>query len=514
MDLDLLIRDGRVVDGSGRVPAHPADVGIVGDRIVAVGRLDGATAATVVDAAGKVVCPGFIDVHVHSEIALLGGPYRYGAVLQGVTTHLTAPDGFGWAPLPPDRCRQMWENTLFAYGDAALAFDWPSVASYLAIFEGNLPANLLPQVPHGAVRVAAIGWDARPATGAEIRRMEPLVRAWMEEGATCLSLGLDYQPSAYADTRELIDLSKAAREYGGIVAAYLRYTDLGTAGAWREMMAIGEGAGVPVHVSHESVTGETAPLLEEAAERCDLTFESYMYPAGSTRLAMMLPTWAQAGGPAGIRRRLRDPDTRPRVREALHAQLTATVASGARPVCAVTQTGRYVGQGLVEAARGEPLGDFGLRVLEEEDPYALMVYHRGLTPEEHEQVVRDTVRHPRMLVASDGIYHGAFSHPRGYGCFARVLRRCVRELRAVSLEEAIYKMSGFPAERFRVKGRGLLRPGYGADVVIFDPGMVADRASWAEPRLEPAGIDRVIVNGQTVVAGGVATGALPGRVLK
>jgi N-acyl-D-amino-acid deacylase len=346
--------------------------------------------------------------------------------------------------------------------------------------------------------------------------MKAIARAWLEAGAVCLNLGLDYQPSAFADTRELIELSRLAREYGAIYAAHARYNDLGSAGAWRETMEIGRAADVPVHVSHERVDEITAPLLEEAARTCDLTFESYLYPAGCTHLALLLPNWAQAGGLAAFRRRLCVPEARQRMRDALDRSLTEAEARGDRPVFAVTPTGRYVGRSAFEvaAATGESLGDFALRVLDEEDPYALMVYHQGIASEQFDEIVRATIRHPRMMVASDGIYHGAQGHPRGYGCFVRVLRHCVRELGAVSLEQAIYKMSGFPAERFRIKGRGLLRTGYAADVVIFDPATVADRATWAEPRLEPVGIDRVLVNGQAVVEQGRPTGRLPGRIVR
>jgi N-acyl-D-amino-acid deacylase len=165
---DLLIRHGTVIDGSGERSARPADVAIVADRIVAVDSLEHATASTVIDATGQIVCPGFIDVHLHSEIALLGGAHRYGALLQGVTTQLTAPDGFGWAPLPPDRARQLWESTLFAYGEADLSLDWPTAEAYLDLFARKTPANVVVQVPHCAVRLAAMGWEARPATDDEL----------------------------------------------------------------------------------------------------------------------------------------------------------------------------------------------------------------------------------------------------------------------------------------------------------------------------------------------------------
>lgn len=516
MECDLLIRNGTVVDGSGG-PARRADLGIVDDRIVAIGALDGASAARVIDAAEKVVSPGFIDVHVHSEVALAepGNTRRYGSVFQGVTTHLAAPDGFGWAPLDREGAVQLWQSTLFAHGPASLALDWRTAEDYLAVFAGVTPVNIVPQVPHCAVRYAAMGWAARPATVEELAAMRVTTRAWLEAGAAALCLGLDYQPSAFADTRELVELSKMAREYGAIYAAHVRYNEIGLEAAWRETMAIGEGAGIPVHISHERVTEQTAPLLAEAAERCNLTFESYLYPAGCTHLALTLPIWAQAGGPDGIQERLRDPQARSRIREHLDQQFNQTPGRS-RAVFVDTQTGRYIGQSIHEAAgeAGLPVADFALQVLEDEHPYALMVYHHGTTPEEQAESIRATIRHPAMMVASDGMYHGLSAHPRGFGTFARVLRLAVREMGAVSLEEAVWKMSGFPAERFGIAERGLLREGYAADVVVFDPATVADRATWDEPQLEPVGVDVVIVNGQVVAEEGVPTGALPGRVLR
>lgn len=516
VEFDTLIRDGLVVDGSGRESGRFADVGIVAGQIAAVGDLTAASGAQVIDAAGKVVAPGFIDVHLHSEIALLGGPHRYGALAQGVTTQLLAPDGFGWAQLPPARARELWEYTLFAYGRRDLALDWPTPEDYLTLFAGNTPANVVPQVPHCAVRLAAMGWDSRPANDADLGRMAALTREWFEAGAVCLNLGLDYQPSACADFRELAALCAVAREYDAIYAAHLRYTDYGRAGAWREIIRLGQETGIPVHVSHESVDELSAALLDEAAQVCDLTFESYLYPAGCTHLALMLPIPAQAGGTAGLRARLRDHAARVAIEAQLEATLTASSEAGARAVFVANQTGRYIGMSLDDAAAqcGESRGAFAVRVLAEEDPYALMVFHRGGTPEGQEAIQRATLAHPRMLVASDGVYHGPSGHPRGYGCFARILRLGVREWGAVSLEAAVHKMSGFPAERFRIKDRGLLRPGYGADVVIFDPATIADEATWAEPFRFPTGIARVLVNGETVVERGEPTGALPGRVLR
>lgn len=515
MEFDVLIRNGQVIDGTQGATAQRADVGIRGDRIEAIGDLTGSSAATEIDAAGKVVSPGFIDVHIHSEMELLGGDHRYASLLQGVTTQLLTPDGFGWAPLTPEQALDLWEATVAIYGPLKLDPNWPTPEAFLNEFKGNTPANVLPQVPHTAVRLAAMGWDARPATDDELDVMRGIVRQWMEAGATCLCLGLDYQPSAFADTRELIELSKVAGDYDGIYTAHIRNNEIGREAAWRETMVIGEKSGIPVHISHEYVDDLTEGLLNEADSRCDLTFESYMYPAGCTHLLNLLPIPLQAGGPSGIKARLADPESRKQMHAVFEKRLEFDRANGRKGVFANTTSGRYIGMTIEEAADSEdmPGADFLMKVFDEEYPEGLMIYHRGGTEDEINSMVRRTMSHPKMMVASDGIYHGPHAHPRGYGCFTRALRLGQRELGAVSLEEAIYKMSGFPAERFRIKDRGYLREGLAADVVVFDASTVADRATWDEPRLEPVGIDSVFVNGKLVIDHGTSTGEIPGKVL-
>jgi N-acyl-D-amino-acid deacylase len=517
VDFDLLIKNGTIVDGTG-APGHAADLGIVDGHIAAIGSLDEADAETVVDAAGKVVAPGFIDVHVHSEAAILGGRHPYGSVLQGVTTHLIGADGFGWAPLPPEQAQELWETTAITISTDApgLSLDWSTIEDFLSIFPGSTPVNVGFQVPHLAVRAGAMGMAARTATDDELEVMKATSREWMEAGAVGLCLGLDYQPSSAADLHELVELSKVVREYGGIYAAHVRYIDFGSEGAWRETIEIGEQADIAVHISHEEVNDVTATLLDEAAQRCDLTFESYMYPAGCTHLSYLLPTWAKSGGPRGLRERLKDPSVRQQLRNHVEQSPMTRADTGAKAIFVATPSGRYIGMSIVEAAEveSESQGEFVIRVLQEEYPAAMLVYHRAVTPEDHREIVQRTIQHPVMLVASDGFYAGQSSHPRGYGCFARVLRLCVRELEAISIEEAIYKMSGFPAARFGIRDRGLLKEGLAADVVIFDPATVADQATWDKPFREPVGIDRVIVNGQTVVIDGQPTGLLPGQLVR
>ncbi|MCC6704994.1 MAG: amidohydrolase family protein [Thermomicrobiales bacterium] len=516
MEFDLIIRNGTVVDGSGAARKR-ADVGITGDRIVAIDDLSAATAGESIDATDRIVSPGFIDVHIHSEVNLLdpSNPRRHGALLQGVTTHLAGPDGFGWARLKPDLARDLYQAEIFAYGEVPLDFDWPTANDYLSLFPGNSPANVMPQIPHCAIRLEVMGWEHRHATDAEIEQMKVGVRDWLDAGASCLCLGLDYAPSASSDTRELIELSKLVAEYGGIYATHQRYNDLGGEAAWLETIEIGRKAGIPVHVSHAGVDEMTGRIMRELDDAVDLTFESYLYPAGCTDLTLMLPIWASAGGPESILERANQPELRAQMVDHLQDKLKTNKGT-ARIVFADNPGKRYIGEEIGDVAErlGLEPGEFAMRMIVDESPYCLMVYLRGWDDATTEKMIRETVQHPLMMVASDGIYHGASSHPRGAGCFARVLRLAVREMQAVTLEEAVRKMTSFPAERFRIGDRGLLRAGYGADVVIFDEATVADRSTWTEPFLEPVGIDRVIVNGRTVILDGTPTSETPGQIVR
>jgi len=514
---ETVIRNGTVVDGSG-APRIDADIAIDKGRIVRIGDLGEATGATEIDARGLTVAPGFIDVHVHSEVALISPatPNRYGSVRQGVTTQVLAPDGFGWTHLEGERFRQMWDYTRFATGDADLGGPWPHAEDYLAIFPGHTPVNVVPEVPHLPIRLAAMGWDDRPATDSELDIMRELVQEWLDAGAVAFNTGLDYQPTAFADTRELIELSKVAAAAGAIYAAHIRYNIIGREAAWRETFEISQGAGIPVHISHESVDDVTRPLLDEAAGSIDVSFESYMYPAGCTHLAMTLPTWAQAGGADGVMERLQDPKIRRDLTDFLQESLTTGDDRPGKLTIAANQSGRYIGRTLGEVAeeQGLPMGEAAMQMLLAEHPYALMVYHRNYGQDVADVIAKETFQHPAMMVASDGIYHGIFSHPRSNGCFARAIRYGVRELGAVSLEEAVYKMSGFPATRFRIPDRGFLREGYAADLVLFDADTIADGSTWEKPLESPTGIERVMVGGVTVVHQNVPTGALPGKVLR
>ena len=509
---DRIIQRGTIVDGSGERAPFVADIGIRDGSIVAVGDLLAGGAPTI-QAQGTIVAPGFIDVHVHGELALLGGTDQLAGVSQGVTTMLSSPDGFGWAPLEREAARALYSYTRFAYGNVEPCFESASVAQYVSTFSGRIPANVALQIPHCALRLRAMGWAARPAMADELAAMREGIEEWMDAGAVGLCIGLDYQPSVHADLNELVALSRLVADRGGIYAAHIRKQKLGTKGAWEETFEIGRQAGIAVHISHERVDDDTAPLLDRAnAEGIDLSFDSYLYPAGMTHLAILLPLELKAGSLEELLERMRSPHARARSLPYLREKLAAY----GDPLLGHTKSGRYAGVLLSRAAhlaRQTPEA-FVYNLIREEDGVEAAIMPWGTTPIETDTILGRTARHPAWMAASDGVYNVLHPHPRGYGCYARVLRRFVRQAGVLSLEQAIHRMSGYPAQRFGLADRGRIAAGMAADLVILNPEMVTDCATWAEPRRLARGIDWVLVNGEPVIADGTPTGALPGLVIR
>ncbi len=497
---DVLIRNGRVVDGAGN-PWRRANVGIRGDTIAAVGKLEGATAARVIDAGGRVVAPGFIDIHSHARRGILQVPTAENYVRQGVTTLIEGPDG--GSPLP-----------LKNFLDEVQA---KGVSVNFASFVGQ-----------GSIRREIVGLANRPATPEEIERMKEMVRRAMEEGALGLSTGLFYVPGNYTPTEEVIELAKVAGRMGGIHISHMRNEADGLLDSVRETIAIGEKGGLPTQVTHHKAVGtpnwgrtaDTLKLVEEARARgVDVTIDQYPYTASSTGLAALLPQWAQEGGDEQMRKRLKDTETRARIKAAIVENIRMNRGGGDPKNVALANCSfdtSLNGKNLAEVTRErgqEPSAENAAET-------AMDLVARGSCQTVYhalnEADVERVMKYPWTMIASDGevaIFGRGAIHPRSYGTFARVLGVYVRERKVLMLEDAVRKMSSLPAQRLGLVDRGLLRPGMKADVVIFDPDTVADRAVFSNPHQYAVGFSHVLVNGELVLEDGRVTDRRPGRIL-
>ena len=510
MEFEILIAGGDVVDGTGS-PRSRLDVGIADGKLAAVDRIEGAAAGRVIDAKGMVVAPGFIDVHVHSELARLGGVDQFAGVRDGVTTELMSPDGFSWAPLEPNRLREVKDYLQVFYGDADIGWDWTTVADYLAIFRDRIPNNLVPQAPHLAIKAGAMGWGAERSSPEQMAAMTSSLVEWLDAGAVGMSAGLEYQPGALSPVDELTALCRVVASAGGVYAPHQRGYWSRLARGSEESFQVGRGSGVKVHISHLAVDDTAAGLLEEAvASGVDVTFDMYPYSAACTHLMMMLPEWAQAGGYATSMRQLTDPPQRGRLR----AETAERIRERGEIMLSSVEGGEELeGRRLGDLAREARQADVDclFDLLATHSGRALAVYHWPDSVD-GEALIRRTLAHPLYIGSTDGIYMGTRPHRRGFGTFARIAGEYVRS-GALTLEHAVRKITGFPAERFSLRDRGLLVAGRAADVTVFDPDALADLSTWDNGRVSPAGIAHVIVNGEVVVDDGVPTGRLPGKIV-
>ncbi|MDR7523713.1 MAG: D-aminoacylase [Armatimonadota bacterium] len=528
---DLLIRGGHIVDGTGN-PWFCGDVGVAGEWIASLGDLRGASARRVIDADGAVVAPGFIDLHTHSDFTLPRFPRADAMVRQGVTTQLVGNCGFSPFPVEPSRLDLL--RPYAAFLDAGLSWTWTDAAGYASHLE-TLPlgCNVALQVGHGAVRIAAMGFDARDPTAQELGTMQRMVADAMEQGAFALSSGLIYVPGCYAGTDELVALADVVARYGGFYSSHIRGEGDTLVPAVNEALTVGRRAGVPVQLSHHKASGRrnwgrveaTLAMIDAArAEGMDVLADQYPYTAGSTTLAAIVPAWALEGGLDGLQHRLRDPALRARIRTEILGAGGDDARAPAREFdpasIMISQIpdgphkpfeGRWLGE-IAAAWNLEPV-DAALRLLEaERGGIQMIVFSMS------EDDVRRVMRHPAVAIASDGwTLHpasGGKPHPRSYGTYARVLGKYVRQDGVLRLEDAVRKMTSLPAQRLGCVGRGLIRPGCVADLVIFDPAQVADRATFEDPHQFCAGVSHVIVNGRAVIDEGQDTGLAAGRILR
>ena len=516
---DLLLTNAHIYDGTGN-PWFRGDLAIRGDRIAAVGALNGATAKVRIDAKGKAVSPGFVDAHVHGDLTVFTDPLHEPAIRQGVTTYVLGQDGVAMAPASPATLAYMCRYTAGFSG----GFDWPmkdaptwsTMAEYLAAIDRRSAVNAVCLVPNGNVRLEVMGLETRQPTPDELKRMGRLVREAMEQGAVGLSSGLDYIPSLYADTAELTALCREIAPFGGVYVTHMRrYDPDGVGGSMDEVFQIGRDSGAAVHISHFNSRADLVlPRLDAArAAGIDATFDLYCYVAGSTILAMMaLPPWAQEGGAAPTLRRLADPAARARLHEYFRTP-RVPLDSIRLSYLAHPDYRHLEGKTLPEAAgktKPEAVGDFVCDVLiANELAVGCVVPHRNRDQTD----VDALMRHPAMMAGSDGIYTGSCPHPRGCGCFARYLGHHVRN-GTWPLETAVQRLSYHTARRFGLRDRGLLAAGYAADVVVFDPATIADLSTYDSGKRLAVGVEHVVVNGELVLHDGKRTQALPGRGLK
>jgi N-acyl-D-amino-acid deacylase len=524
---DVLIINGTIVDGTG-TDGRQGALAITGDRL----RLLDADAAheigagRVIDATGKVVAPGFIDLHSHAGLMALADPRHEPKVRQGVTTEIIGVDGLSYAPLPSQAdLDALIEMNAGLDGAPDIAANWDSVGRYLQRFEGAVSVNIGLLIGNSALRISRLGWEDVAADDAAVADMRALLRESMEAGALGLSSGLDYPPGAFATTDELAALTAEAAAHGGFYHTHVRYP-LGDRymDPFREAIEIGRRGGGPVHITHfyhrQTHPGGPEPLLalvdDARAEGLDVTFDMYPYEWAATRLLIQLPQWIQAGGPRPLKERLADSGARERVRTELRERGAAyTSPAGWADVrlgyFATPANMRWEGLTLADvmAERGADAVDAICDLLLEENLRVNQVTTGPWSETMHHFVV-----HPIGMFGTDSTFIGAKPSPRTYGSFPRVLGEFVRDRALLGLEEAVRKMTSAPAARLGLGDRGLLRDGYLADVVVFDPATVASKATYDEPRCFPSGIDYVIVNGVVVVDEGIHTGATPGRVIR
>jgi N-acyl-D-amino-acid deacylase len=516
--LDILITNARIVDGTGNAWFF-GSVGVEDGRIRIIrGDVAEITAPHKIDAHNKIVCPGFIDMHAHSGLVALNSPKHETKVRQGITTELIGVDGNSYAPFgSTDDFDSFVLLNAGLDGRPPEGQRWSSVAEYLSLFDRKVSCNFAYVIGNSALRIATVGWEDRPATIDDIHNMRKLIRQGMEEGAFGISTGLTYPPGSYADTAELIEVSREVAEQHGIYVTHVRYS-IGDRfmDPFKEAIQIGRRSGVPVHISHlhsprPGAARKLLPLIDNArAEGIDVTFDSYAYPYTSTRLVSVLPEWAHSGGPHALLALMRSKDGREQMAESI------AVRSRSWGSILITNFGalgnkRWEGLSVASIAetQNKDVIDTICDLLLEEN-LDLAYISLGGNPVN----IREFFSHEAHMVGSDALLIGDFINPRTYGNYPMVLGDFVREEATLGLEQAIRKMTGFPAQRLGLHDRGILRDGTVADIVIFNPATVQTSATIDDPKQYPIGIDYVFVNGVAVIDNGEHTGATPGVALR
>ena len=521
---DIIIKNGTVIDGTG-APGITRDIGIRSGVITALGSIGETAAGEIYEAHDLVVCPGFIDIHSHSDFNLLVDPPARSKIMQGVTTEVCGNCGLSGAPLL-GKAKEQRQKSLTGVG---LTLTWSTMQEYIELLRAQrLFCNVAPLVGHGNLRGSIIGYENRDPSHKELDSMSRLLREAMEAGAWGLSSGLFYPPGAYAADQELIALARIAAQFGGIYASHIRSEEDRVVEAVAEALAIGRESGAAVQISHLKTMGEKNwgklprifDLIEQAINAgLDVTADRYPYTAAATDLDALLPAWACEGGIDAELERLRDKE--------LQERIFAAIVSGRKPAelfdririsRVFSERNRDLeGRTVTEAAglRKQGIQEFVFSLLLEEKTRVDAIFFTM-----SEENLQNIFRRDYVMVGSDsaawdteGLLGEGKPHPRSFGAFPRVLRKYVMEDKVLALEQAIRKMTGQPASKLKLPDRGLIRPGYKADLVILNAAEVRDDATYEHPQQFPEGICRVMVNGRWVVQDGQITGERPGEVL-
>ena len=520
---DLIIKNGVVVDGISNTE-YRADIGILGEQIKKVGNLQNAKAASVIDAADRFVSPGFIDIHTHTDTEILINPKAESKIRQGVTTELGGNCGSSAFPLK----QPISESAKRRAESNGITRDWTDLSGFhAAIARKGTAVNHATLIGQGTVRSFVMGNDQREPTPEELETMKKNVAEAMEQGAFGISSGLEYTPSGFADTSELIELCSIVSRYGGFYATHMRSEDETVLEAVAEAIHISETANLPLQIAHFKAVGSNNwwklpkmfDLVERAASRgLPVTVDRYPYIAFSTGLSIIFPQWALDGGMSKLIGRLKDKD----IRLSMKAETLKKVEGYGWDKIVISNVQKEKNNHLV----GKNIGEAAAQA--NSDPYEFVcdlivdegqdVSHIGFGM--NEETTEAVLKHPLAMLGSDGSslapygpLSGGKPHPRNYGTFPRFLGHYVRERKILTLSQAIKKISSMPASKLGLRNRGSIRPGNYADIVVFDPNNIADKATFIDPHQYPVGIDYVLVNGTVVVDHGKHTEKLPGKVL-
>jgi N-acyl-D-amino-acid deacylase len=529
MPYDLVIKNSKIVDGTGN-PWFWGDLGIKDGKINYIGKIPAdVKCSQVIDAAGKVLSPGFIDCHCHSDFLLLRDSVMESKLKQGVTTQMIGPCGLSPAPIKTDKIKMLDKYAGFLKAGVEPSYEWRSFGDYLNALEKlDLGTNIGAYVGQGTIRINVMGFEIRKPKYEELEEMKNLLREAMVDGAFGMSSGLIYPPGVYSEPDEIVELAKVLKDYNGVYVSHIRNESDNLLNAVKEIIDVAEKGRIPCQIHHHKACGkknwglvrETIKLMEDARMRgLDITIDQYPYTSASTTLRAILPPWAQEGGISEVINRLKDEKTREKIIKDILTEgdwenfLYQSGGPEGVLVVYVPSTPVYEGKTL------EEIGN-----MMEKDPVEaaldLIVLNNGSDNACYFMMSEDDVKYvmknQHVMIGSDSIpvAPGAKCHPRTNGTFPRILGKYVREEHTLTLEDAVRKMTSFPASRFNIENKGIIKKGMDADIVIFNPDTVIDNAVFKDPFKEPDGIEYVIINGRLVINNGEYTGIKEGKVLR